>query len=203
MRHFRNAMIRAAEQHADSIAKPRIGLISGYDPAKYLVKVTLQPENVETGWIPLGAPAVGNGWGICYGPQIGDQVEVNFIDGDLSSGMAALRFFNVDNLPPGAPSGEYWMVHQSGSFLKMHNDGSIEINAAAGITYTGASHAFHGPVTMDETLQVTQDMTAGGNISDQGGSKGTVQKIRDNYDSHTHGNVQNGSGNTSTPSNSL
>lgn len=197
MQHFMNAMLQQAERHSDSIAKPRLGLVSGYDPSTHMVKVNLQPENIETGWLPLGAIAVGNGWGICCGPQIGDQVEVQFPDGDLSSGIVSMRSFNDSNRPPAVPSGEYWIVHKSGSFLKMHNDGSIEISAAAGITYTGTSHAFHGPVTMDKTLVVTQD------ISDQNGTKGTLQHIRDNYDAHTHGNVQNGSGNTSTPSNSL
>jgi hypothetical protein len=88
-------------------------------------------------------------------------------------------------------------VHKSGSLLKFHNDGSIEVTASAGITYTATSHAFKGPVTMDQTLIVTQD------ISDKNGAKGTVQHIRDNYDAHTHSGVQTGGGSTGTPSNSL
>ena len=52
-------------------------------------------------------------------------------------------------------------------------------------------------------LKVAGDIVATGNIYDQNSTKGTLQHIRDNYDSHTHGNVQAGSGNTGTPNNSL
>jgi phage gp45-like len=196
-------MMLAADRLAQGIAKPRLGTVSGYDPGTYMVKVQLQPEGIETGWLPLGSPGVGNGFGIFAGPGIGDQVEVQFPDGDLSSGVVSMRFYSDVARPVSVPSGEVWIVHQSGSFLKFHNDGSIEFKAAAGASYTATGHAFHGPVTMDQTLQVTQTIIAGGNISDQNGAKGTVQKIRDQYDTHTHGGVQTGSGNTSTPSNSL
>jgi phage baseplate assembly protein V len=174
MMHLHNAMFAAAERSQSAIAKPRLGLVSGYDPNMYMVKVLLQPENVETGWLPLGSPMVGNQFGIFGGPAIGDQVEVQFPDGDLSSGIVSMRFFNDQARPLAVPSGEVWIVHKSGSFLKLHNDGSIEMNAAAGISYTGTGHAFHGPVTMDKTLQATGQITGQGGMAISGGSGASV-----------------------------
>jgi uncharacterized protein involved in type VI secretion and phage assembly len=197
MREMLNIMRLQALQAMGERACTRLGLISSYDPANYAVRVAIQPEGNLTGWIPLLSPWVGNGWGMFCPPTIGDMVEVQFQEADHDAALSCMRVFNDQNRPLTVPSGEFWLVHKSGSLLKFHNDGSIEVTASAGITYTATSHAFKGPVTMDQTLIVTQD------ISDKNGAKGTVQHIRDNYDAHTHSGVQTGGGSTGTPSNSL
>ena len=175
MMHLHNAMFAAAERSQSAIAKPRLGLVSGYDPNMYMVKVLLQPENVETGWLPLGSPMVGSQFGIFAGPAIGDQVEVQFPDGDLSSGIVSMRFFNDQARPLVVPSGEIWIVHKSGSMLKMHNDGSIEISAQT-INSTGNwNHT--------GTLTASVDVIGGGK----------------SLKTHTHGGVVPGGGNTGAP----
>lgn len=200
-------MMLAADRLQNSVAKPRLGTVSGYDPNTYMVKVQLQPEGVETGWLPLGSPFVGSGFGIAVGPAIGDQVEVQFPDGDLSSGVVSMRFYSDAARPPAVPSGEVWIVHSSGSLLKLHNDGSIEINATAGIKYTGTSHAFHGPVTMDQTLQATGQISGQGGLAISGGSGASVQGNMNitggdvkadtiSLKGHVHSGVQTGGGTT-------
>jgi hypothetical protein len=59
--------------------------------------------------------------------------------------------------------GEFWLVHQSGSFLKLHNDGSIESSAG---TWT-----HHG------------DLHVSGNVYDNHGS---LAQLRGHYNQHVH-----------------
>lgn len=169
-------LIAAMQQQMDQGGTfSRSGVISGYDPSSYAVKVDIMPEGYTTGWIQLDALGVGNGWGVAIGPQLGDEVTVTFENGDPKLGRVTSRHFNDVNQPIGPLSGETWMVHKTGSLLKFHNDGTVELTAAAGITYTATAHTFHGPVTMDKTLQVTQQITGQGGMAVSGGSGAAMQ----------------------------
>lgn len=208
MQHQLNIM-RMQAQMAGRKANVRLGLVSGYDPANYCAKVRIQPEDAETGWLPVASEWVGNGWGMFCPPDNGDMVVVEFQEGDFEAGIITKRLFNDSDRPLPVTPGEFWLVHQSGSLLKFHNDGSVQLIAAGTLTSSAAQWNHTGPVhiTGDVTVTgnetVSQNITAGLDIADQNGAKGTVQHIRDNYDVHTHSGVQTGTGNTGTPSNSL
>ncbi|GJH22421.1 hypothetical protein CBA19CS22_37785 [Caballeronia novacaledonica] len=178
------------------VSKPRTGLITSYDPNKHAVKVTIQPEGVDAaGWIPLGAVGVGNGFGVLCAPNIGDMVLIEFSEGNSRAPRIVGRFFSTVDIPPAVPSGETWIVHKSGSFMKFHNDGSIEVNAAAGATYTATQHHFVGPVQMDNTLNVNQNVTSKADIQDNTATNShTMSQMRSIYNGHTHQilNVQGG-----------
>lgn len=149
-------LLNALRLHQDNgTTFARDGVVSSYDPNSHMVKVTIQPEGYDTGWIQLSALGVGNGWGLLVGPQIGDEVRIEFDSGDPNLGKVIGRYFNDTAPPPVVPSGETWLVHQSGSLLKFHNDGSVEIKAAAGMTYTATLHQFHGPIAVDNNITVT------------------------------------------------
>ena len=49
----------------------RCGIVQSFDPATYCAKVTLQPENVLTGWLPIATAWVGAGWGLAAPPSPG------------------------------------------------------------------------------------------------------------------------------------
>ncbi|WP_284076247.1 phage baseplate assembly protein V [Herbaspirillum aquaticum] len=117
-------------------AKPRKGIVSSYNPDTYSVKVRIQPDNDETGWLSLAAAAVGNDWGVIFAPSIGDQVDVHFEEGNANSGFVCSRFFDDQDRPMAVLSGEFWMVHKTGSFLKFTSDGKISVNGAAEIDVT-------------------------------------------------------------------
>lgn len=174
MQHLINSMKATAQQVGQNRASTRHGIITSYDAANYAVKVTLQPDNVVTGWMPLKSVWIGNGWGLFTPPTIGDAVEVVYQEDDGGVGSVGLRFFNDVDRPLSCPSGEFWIVHQSGSMLKFHNDGSVEVAAHAGMTYTATQHTFHGPVTMDQTLGVTKQITGQGGLAVSGGSGNTM-----------------------------
>jgi phage baseplate assembly protein V len=164
----------------------RLGTLTGYDPAGQTAKVRIEPEGMETGWIRLAAPAVGQGWGIVAGPQIGDEVIVGFENGELNGGIVLARLFNDAHPPLAVPSGEFWLVHRSGSLLKFLNDGSVMLTAAGEATFQATRHRFIGPVAMDHTLQVARQITGQGGMAVSGGAGAAVQI---NGDMQTSGSI--------------
>lgn len=179
------ALTNALRLHQnDGSTGPRTGTISSYDPGSHMVKVQIQPEGFETGWIQLNALGVGSGWGVVSGPQVGDEVTVSFDNGDPNLGRITGRHFSDAAPPPAVPSGETWIVHKSGSLLKFHNDGSVEIEAAGGMTYTATLHQFHGPIAVDSDVTVT-----GGDV------KADTISLK----THKTSQVQSGSGTSGVP----
>lgn len=198
MRALLNAIAANAQQTSAGESGTRQGIITAYDPDSYAVKVQLQPTGEETGWIPLSSPWVGNGWGLAAGPMIGAEVEVEFDSGLMGAGMATGQFYNDEDRCPGPPSGEFWLVHKSGSLLKFLNTGEVLLSAKLKMTYDAPAHHFTGgDVTMDNNLIVVKD------ISDNNGTYGTVQKVRTTYNGHTHPENGDGGGTTSKPNQQL
>ena len=119
-------------------------------------RVIIQPEGVLSGWLPVLSQWVGNGWGIACPPSPGDQVLLVPQDGDIEQGVIVGRVFSVNQMPPVAPGGEFWLVHKTGSSLKLCNDG---------------------------TIQIQGDLHVAGDVYDQ---HGALSSLRTHYNSHTH-----------------
>lgn len=83
-----NAMRLQTARALSRLHTSRIGLITSYDPNRHAVKVTYQPDNVPSGWMPLAAAWVGNGCGIFAAPRLGQTVVVNFLESSLDSPIA-------------------------------------------------------------------------------------------------------------------
>jgi uncharacterized protein involved in type VI secretion and phage assembly len=134
-----NRIRREIARYLSGRAQPRNAVISSYDPNRYAVKVRLMPEagdpaageTPESGWLPLHSQFVGNGWGLQFGPAIGDQVSLRFQEDDQDSASVEGRFFDSNNVAPkpGPPSGEAWLSHKSGSYFKLTNDGKVSVNS--------------------------------------------------------------------------
>lgn len=180
-----NAMRAQASAMAGTPGQLRCGVVQSFDPESYCAKVTLQPEAVLTGWLPIASHWIGAGWGMVSPPAPGQQVVVAAQEGRAEHGIILGGVFSTTAAPPAAPAGEAWLVHQSGSFLKLRNDGSIEAQATIW-KLTG-------------TLSVTGDLLVGGDIADQNGGHGTLNSLRAIYDSHVHPGVQTGPGETGLP----
>lgn len=206
MEGMTNVMRREAARAMAQLSLTRIGVVSNYDPDTYSAKARIQPEDVETGWLPVATTWAGNGWGDYNPPSIGEVVEVRFQEGGKAAGIVGLRHFGDEFRPLPVPSGESWRVHQSGSFLKFKNDGSVELHAAGDLNATVAGQAnlavagnveasaqqfnLRGDVNVDGNLRVT------GDITDLNGIGGTVGHLRDVYNAHTHGGIYPGGSNT-------
>ena len=151
-----NALKAGAAAQDSAVGQPRFGLVSSVDTARGIVRVTLQPEGMLTGWLPLATAWVGPGWGLACPPAPGDQVLVLPEGGAGQPGAVIARTWSTQAPPPAAPVGEFWLVHRSGSFLKLSNDGTVQING---------------------------DLHVAGDVYDR---KGSLDRLRTHYDSHVH-----------------
>jgi phage baseplate assembly protein gpV len=140
-----NALKGQAANQDQASGTPRFGLVTSVDPGTATARVTLQPEGVLTGWLPLLTPWVGNGWGLVCPPSPGDQVLVIPQEGDAEHGLIIASTWSDKATPPAAPSGEFWLVHSSGSFLKLQNDGTIQIKGDLHVN--GDVYDSHGPMS--------------------------------------------------------
>lgn len=183
VRHLLNVMRGQAAMAGQSKLATQLGIISAYDPNSYSVKVAFPPDESETGWIPLGALWVGEGWGMYAPPSLGDQVEVHFQEGGQDAGTAGLRFFDNLSPPLAVQPGEFWLVHKSGAFFKIPNaggitfsdangasvqlDGAGNVNTAGNWTHTGnmtidGASQFNGTVAGSETATFTGEVEGNG-----------------------------------------
>ncbi len=163
MDHFLNLLKGQAQVLDQAAAQPRLAVVSSVDTVSFSARVLIQPEGVLSGWLPIATAWVGNGWGMACPPAPGDQVVVLWQEGDAEHGILVARLWSGVATPPAAAVGEFWLVHGSGSFLKLRNDGTIESSAGTW-THTG-------------------DLHVTGNVSDE---HGTLADLRAHYNEHTH-----------------
>ena len=161
MERFLNALKAQSGALDQSSAQPRFGLVSSVDPSSATVRVLLQPEGVLTGWLPVLSSWVGAGWGMVCLPSTGNQVLVIAQEGDAEHGVVIGGAFSDTQRPPQAPVGEMWLVHQTGSCIKLVADG---------------------------TVQIKGDLHVDGDVYDRIGS---LNRLRQHYDVHTHGGGSN------------
>jgi len=115
-----NLILSTIERYMASRYSERHGLVTSYDPERYLAKVTFQPEGQESGWLPIETGHIGNGFGIAVGlqpgdgKQSGDQVIVRYQEGDFESGKIVQRVHSDNDRPPTVQSGEmvFWTRFQ-------------------------------------------------------------------------------------------
>ncbi len=142
----------------------KLATVASVDATTSMARVLLQPEGVLSGWLPILSPWIGNGWGMVCLPQPGDQVLIAPQDGDIEQGIVVGGCYSRQQRPPNAPAGEFWLVHQSGSFIKLASDGAIHIGG---------------------------DLRVTGDIYDKFGA---LSHLRSSYNSHTHSTPNGASG---------
>lgn len=189
-----------SEATQNGFSHARVGLITSYDAKNYCAKVSIQPDGVETGFLPIFTPWVGNGWGMFCPPTAGDMVLVLFQEGSFEAGLIVLAAYNDADRPLTVSPGEFWLVHSTGSFIKLKNDGSININTnqnlsvtcsgTTNINSTGNVNVTTPIMQVNGSLIVSGDITStGGHVSD---STGTMANMRSTYNSHDHNDPQGG-----------
>ena len=151
--------LHAATQ-AGALGQPRHALVTSVDPTSHSVKVSIQPEGIESGWIPDVAIAA-QGLRITCPAEIGTQVLVVPVEGDAEHPVVVARLFDVSITPPTSPAtnkpvqpGEMGIFTSDGCFVHLAGDtiylggklilnGSIQVNGdvvAAGISLTEHVH---------------------------------------------------------------
>lgn len=160
-------LVKARANGLDGLAGVvRFGLVASFDPSSYAARVLIQPENVLSGWLPVMSAWVGPGWGLAAPLVPGAQVLVVAQEGDAEQGVVIGAVWSNVDQPMAAPAGELWLQHKTGSFLKLHNDGSISLQA---------------PI-----VTIAGDLVVSGDISDQSGALGSMAVLRKAYDEHVH-----------------
>ncbi|MBB3213418.1 hypothetical protein FHW67_002710 [Herbaspirillum sp. Sphag1AN] len=219
-----NAVRAQAALGQNNLSFPRWATISSYDPNTPAVKVMIQPENQESGWMALGAVGVGSGFGVAVGPGIGDMVLAVFPEGDFNSGAIIGRFWSTLNQAIAVPSGEVWLTHKSGSFAKLVASGDVDVSAtgnanvnaggniaasasgnitasaSGSISLTGTTITLNGAIALNGPISQTN--TAGGSTAASliGPLTVTNDVTAAGKSLSTHTHHENGAGNnTSAP----
>lgn len=160
LRPMTERLSNAIKSHAASLDQTtgqiKFGTITSVNFGNATARVLIQPDGVLSGWLPIILQWVGNGWGMSCPPNPGDQVLLVPHEGDVEQGIIIGRSFSSKQMPPAAPGGEFWLVHETGSFLKLGNDGTIRLSG---------------------------DLHVSGDVYD---SKGSLSGLRGHYNSHTH-----------------
>ncbi|MGJ7529861.1 phage baseplate assembly protein V [Variovorax sp. GB1P17] len=159
MKALLNSMAVAAQRAGDDVQKTRMGIVDAYDPNTFSVKVKLQPSGVLSGWIPIASCYVGNGWGLFAAPTVGDSVRIDAQEGDIDAGTMGASFFNDVDRPLPVPSGEFWLQHKTGSFLKFLNNGDVSVHTARDLI-ADVGRNVQATVAGDANIAVTGTITS-------------------------------------------
>lgn len=171
-----------------------VGIITGYDPNNRLVTVQIHPATddspaLQTGWIPITSPWIGNNCGMLFAPNVGDIVAVHYQEGSLLNAYADACFYNNTSRPLPVPSGEAWIVHKSGSFIKLTNDGKVSINGQVEIDITTPKLVIN--VTGDCEINADGTVKVDADTVEIGDTSGALKKLlnetaADVFNTHTH-----------------
>lgn len=162
-------LLNVLQQHADngraSMPVGRWGTVTSGDTNRMTVKVSLQPEGLLTGWLPLASSVVGGGWGLVHVPPVGTQVFCMPDAGDDNSYVVVGATWSTGARPPaGVLQGELWLVHSTGSKIKLTNDGKITIADQSGCSLEFQNN---GTALLTGALHVTGTVVAGFGSADQ------------------------------------
>lgn len=179
-------MRRQAMLARGAFTDPCLGVVTSLDTANYCAKVRIEPDNVETGWLPIATQWAGAGWGFFAPIPVGTQVIVVFSECNAEIGLIVGALFHDAMRPLDCPEGEAWMVHEGGAFLKFENSGRVYMKAPEGFELEGDTN-------------ITGALTVTGDVTDRTDDNSvTVKALRDAYNAHHHTGVDTGSG-TSGP----
>jgi phage baseplate assembly protein V len=214
-----NAMRAQSQRSLQSVRALRGGIVTSYDPESYSARVSLQPDNVETGWLPVWSPWANEAWGLVCPPSPGAQVAVIFFEGDPDAGAVFGGLYsNADPAPKmpadedGEPrdgeAGEFFLVHKSGSCLAFRNDGTVLVRADTTMQIDapqGLKINANGGVqinAVDGGVEISGDITHYGNQETTGdhidstanGNSTNLRTFRQKYNEHLHIGVMPGGG---------
>lgn len=182
MSALRAEMAQLAQMAARGLGPLRLGLVSSFDGrvGAYAVKVRIQPDDVETGWLPIATLLPGSAWGIYAAPSVGDQAIVLFQEGDGLAGICVGFLGSDEDPPPAIESGEIIIAAKDA-------DASIKLDAEGNITSKGTW-------THEGSFHATENVTSEADIIDHsdGTSGVTLEELRDSYNAHHHSGVQAG-----------
>ena len=145
----------------------------------------VQPENIETGWLPIAVMMAGQGWGVYFGPSVNDQAILLFQEGDKEVGFCIGYLPSDIDPPPHVPPTEVHLVQKTGAFVKLLADGTISLQSDAN---TFVRLAPGGAITSKGTWSHTGPITATGEGTFNGGH--TVSQHTHTQPADSHGDTE-------------
>ncbi len=110
----------------------RYGICTSWDPKTHLAKALLQPEGVESGWLPTHTMAAGDGYGHMSGIMVGEQLEISYQEGDFESGSIVARVHSKKQPPPEVQSGEQMIRTPFKNFIYLDKNSAITVDDGHG-----------------------------------------------------------------------
>ena len=156
------------EIFTDKYARVKVKFHWDRDPAR--------DENSSC-WVRVSQVWAGKGWGSVSIPRIGQEVVVDFLEGDPDQPLVVGRVYNQDNMPPyelpgaGVVSGIKSRTHKGGGFNEMSMDdttGKEKVN-------------IHGQYDMATTVQHDQTNTVNNDFTETIKNNATISVTAGNY----------------------
>lgn len=147
MAQILNLVRREIDRVLNGMPHPQWGIVTSYNENTYSVKVRLQPDDIETEWMPLPVEHVGNGYGLLMAPEIDDLVLVGYTDGSRDAPYIIARAHNDEQKPPKVEAGEMVLMHKSKGYIKIDKDNVLVVKHG-----NDKEHAF---VMRDDTMEMT------------------------------------------------
>ena len=101
-------------------------------------------------------------------PSPGDQVLILAQEGSADHGVVVGRAFSGTQPAPSVATGELWLVHSSGTAIKLTNDGTVQVE---------------GPMKVNGSMTVAGNLHVDGDVFDD---HGALSDLRSKYNIHTH-----------------
>ena len=139
-----NEARRVAEAAVARAGKPCHGIVSAVDPVNHAVKVLVQPDNTESGWLPVATIAAGS-IRICRVPDMNEHVMLLAMEGDAEHLSVIGAQFDAVVMPPVSPA--------TG---KPAQPGELLIRAGCGLPPALGSQTDDGADSQASWLHITQ-----------------------------------------------
>lgn len=165
-----NLILSTVERVMAGRRSERHGLVTSYDPNKYLAKVTFMPEAHESGWLPIETGHIGDGYGIAIGltpgdgKESGDQIIARFQEGDFESAKIVQRVHSDMEKPPIAQSGEMIIYTSKKKIVISDNKGqnaSLTFDGKANVTMNNDTDTTTTKTTIVHTAGTSYTVTSG------------------------------------------
>ncbi|MGN6536403.1 MAG: phage baseplate assembly protein V [Mesorhizobium sp.] len=147
MSDLEDVIRRIVDQMLSRQPHSRIGTVTSYDPNRHAAKVMLQPENVESGWVPISTAHVGNGFGLAIGLTPGDQVEIGYFESNPDAPRITGRVHSDQERPPVAQSGEI-VLQTPGATIKVDASSNISISTTGNLTISATGNVAIASATL-------------------------------------------------------
>jgi phage gp45-like len=136
-------------------------------------------------------------YGLAVHAPVGSDAFVTFGNGDRSNGVVHATA-NQKARPRGQKPGEVTIFTDEGDTIALRRNHNIVITTPGTVTVSGATLVVIE--ASEKVRMVTPRLEVTGDVIDHCDEQGhTAANMRSIYNTHTHGNVQNGGGHTAQP----